>query len=85
MIFQQPRFRVGNKALGESSLPVFQAKLAIVVLNNLVALAGGVLQFLAVDNLHCATGVLDEAIPLQGPADKLTVDLSVPSIVARKS
>jgi hypothetical protein len=35
--------RVGNQAQGGSSLPdLFQAKLAIVVLDNPVALAGGV-------------------------------------------
>src|SRR5713101_7417866 len=54
-----------QSSVGVSSLPVFQAKLAIVVLDNLVALAGGVFKFLAVHDLHCATGVLDELLPLQ--------------------
>jgi len=50
----------------ESSLPeLFQAKGAIVVSDNLVALAGGVFKFLAVHDLDCATGVLDELLPLQ--------------------
>ena len=44
---------------------LFQAQLAIVLLGNPVALAGGVFQFLAVHDLHCATGVLDELILLQ--------------------
>ena len=44
---------------------LFQAKLAIVLLDNPVALAGGVFKFLAVHDLHCATGVLDELLLLQ--------------------
>ena len=47
---------------------LFQAKLAIVLLDNPVALAGGVFKFLAVHDLHCATGVLDELLPLQNPS-----------------
>src|SRR5579864_6044482 len=44
---------------------VSQAKLAIVLSDNPVALAGGVFKFLAVHDLHCATGVLDEVLLLQ--------------------
>ncbi|MGA9988695.1 MAG: hypothetical protein WBP69_13015, partial [Terriglobales bacterium] len=44
---------------------LFQAKLAIVLSDNPVALAGGVFQFLAVHDLHCATGVLDDLPLLQ--------------------
>jgi hypothetical protein len=40
-------------------------KLAIVLSDNSVALAGGVFKFLAVHDLHCATGVLDELFLLQ--------------------
>src|SRR5216684_3241977 len=50
----------------QSSLPgLFQAKIAIVLSDNGVALAGGVFKFLAVHDLHCATGVLDKLFPLQ--------------------
>ncbi len=44
---------------------LFQAQLAIVLLDNPVALAGAVFKFLAVHDLHCTTGVLDELLPLQ--------------------
>src|SRR5271157_800483 len=55
-----------DRTPGESSLPdLFQAKLAVVLLDNPVALAGGVFKFLAVHDLHCTTGVLDELLPLQ--------------------
>jgi len=37
----------------------------LVLSDNPVALAGGVFKFLAVHNLHCATGVLDELLLLQ--------------------
>ena len=43
---------------------LFQAKLAIILANNPVALAGGGFKFLAVHDLHCATGVLDEFLLL---------------------
>ena len=59
---------LGRTALqpGESSLAdLFQAQLAIVLLGNPVALTGGVFQFLAVHDRHCATGVLDELLLLQ--------------------
>jgi transposase len=42
-----------------------QAKLAFVLPDNPVALASGVFKFLAVHDLHCTTGVLDEFILLQ--------------------
>jgi hypothetical protein len=55
-----------DQAQGESSLlDLFQAELAIVLPDNPIALAGGVLKFLAVHDLHCATGVLDDLLPLQ--------------------
>src|ERR1035437_1096838 len=44
---------------------VFQTKLAIVLLDDPVALAGGVFKFPAVHDLHRTTGVLDELLPLQ--------------------
>jgi hypothetical protein len=44
---------------------LFQAQLAVVLLRNPVALAGGVFKFLAVHDLHCATGVLDKPLLLQ--------------------
>jgi hypothetical protein len=44
---------------------LFQAQLAIVLPDNPVALAGGVFKFLAVHDLHCATGVLDNPLLLQ--------------------
>ncbi len=44
---------------------LFQAQLAIVLLGNPVALTGGVFKFLAVHNLHCTPGVLDELLLLQ--------------------
>jgi len=44
---------------------LFQAKLAIVLPDNSITLAGGVFKFLAVHNLHCATGILDELLLLQ--------------------
>ncbi len=59
-----PRRWCKNRASLHST-DLFQAQLAIVLLGNPVALAGGVLKFLAVHNLHCATGVLDELLPLQ--------------------
>src|SRR5271170_3359202 len=58
-------------AQGESSLRnsllrnSFQAKLTIILSDHAVAFAGGVFKFLAVHNLHCATGVLDELPSLQ--------------------
>ena len=53
------------EAWGESSLPdLFQAELAIVLPDNPIALAGGVFKFHAVHDLHCATGVLDDLLPL---------------------
>ena len=64
---------------------LFQAKLAIVLLDNRVALAGGAFKFLAIHDLHCATGVLDDLFFCKTPAAKLTLGRSVPSIVARKS
>ena len=42
-----------------------QAHLAIVLSDNPVTLAGGVFKLLAVHDLHCATGVLDEPLLLQ--------------------
>ena len=59
-----PRRWCKNRASLHST-DLFQAQLAIELLGNPVALAGGVLKFLAVHNLHCATGVLDELLPLQ--------------------
>src|ERR1022692_213367 len=57
---------MGHPALDESSLPdLFQAQLAIVLPDHRVALAGGVLKFLAVHDFHGATGVLDESLFLQ--------------------
>ena len=44
---------------------LLQAKLAIVLSDNPVALAGAVFKFLAVHDLHCATGVLDDLPLLQ--------------------
>ena len=44
---------------------LFQAKLAVVLPDNSITLAGGVFKFLAVHNLHCATGILDELLLLQ--------------------
>jgi hypothetical protein len=44
---------------------LLQAKLAIVLSDNPVALAGGVFKFLAVHDLHCTTGVLDDLPLLQ--------------------
>ena len=44
---------------------LFQAQLSIVLLGNPVALTGGVLKFIAVHDLYCATGVLDEVVLLQ--------------------
>ena len=44
---------------------LLQTQLAIVLPDNPVALAGGVFKFLAVDDLHCATRVLDESLLLQ--------------------
>ena len=51
--------------IGVLTPDLFQAQLAIVLLGNSVALAGGVLKFVAVHDLHCAPGVLDEPLPLQ--------------------
>ena len=39
---------------------LFQAKFAIVLLDNPIAFAGGVFKLPPVHDLHCATGVLDE-------------------------
>ena len=50
---------------GFSLADLFQAELAIVLLGNPVALAGKVFEFIAVHDLHCATGVLGELLPLQ--------------------
>jgi len=44
---------------------LFQAQFPIVLLRNLVALAGGDFEFLAIYDLHCAAGVLDELLLLQ--------------------
>ena len=49
----------------QSSLPNFRAKLAIVLSDNPVALAGGVFKFLAIYDLHGTTGVLDDLPLLQ--------------------
>jgi hypothetical protein len=55
-----------GQAQDESSLAdLFQAQLAIVLLDNLVALTGGVFKFIAVHDLHSAAGVLNEMLPLQ--------------------
>jgi hypothetical protein len=43
----------------------FRAERAIVLSDNPVALAGEVLKFPSVHDLHCATGVLDEPLLLQ--------------------
>ena len=83
-IYQQQRFRI-SAIRHRASLHFWysQAKLAIVLSNNPVALAGGVLKFLAVHDLHCATGVLDDPLSLQNTSCQVTVGLSVPSIVAK--
>src|ERR1700686_1204624 len=49
---------------------LFKAKLAIVLSDNLVALASGVFKFLAVHDLHCTTGVVDELLPLQNTSSQ---------------
>jgi hypothetical protein len=55
----------GNKNREECSLAdLFQAQLAIVLLGNPIALTGGVFKFIAVHDLYCATGVLDELLRL---------------------
>ena len=55
----------------ESSLQhLLQAKLAIVLSDNCVTLAGGVFKFLAVHYLNCTTGILDELLPLNRAASK---------------
>ena len=44
---------------------LFQGKVSIVLSDHLVALACGVFKFLAVQDLHCTTGILDELFLLQ--------------------
>ena len=59
-------FSSRDQARGESLLlDLFQTELAIVLPDNPIALAGGVFKFLAVHDLHCATGVFDDLFPLQ--------------------
>jgi hypothetical protein len=60
-IRESTMLRAGQQLL---VLSIFEAKLAIVLSDNPVALAGGVFKFLAVHDLHCATGVLDELLSL---------------------
>jgi hypothetical protein len=75
-VVQAPRSRKGGEtlrlrsgqALGHppsSSPDLLDAKFAIVLLDNPVALTGGVFKFLAVQDLHGTAGVLDELLPLQ--------------------
>ena len=71
---------------GESRLAhLFQAQFAIVLSDDPLTFAGGVFKLLAVHDLHYATRVFDEFLLCRIPAAELTVGLSVPSMVARKS
>src|SRR5580704_7945811 len=48
-----------------SLVVLFQAKLAIILLDNSIAFAGGVFKLLTIHDLNCAAGVLDELLLLQ--------------------
>jgi hypothetical protein len=70
ILFQRERDRGGRCRLNfrisaQVSHRLCHVKLAIILPDNPVALAGGVFKFLAVDDLHCATGILDELFLLQ--------------------
>src|ERR1700690_3203920 len=58
------RYYKGHRRISRHA-DLFQAKLAIVLADDAVALADGVFEFLAVYDLHCAAGVLDEFLFLQ--------------------
>ena len=62
--FRSPTYTVLN-VQDLALIRSLQPKLAIVLPDNSVAFAGGVFKFLAVHNLHCATGVFDELLLLQ--------------------
>jgi len=57
--------RSGERQSNTVYVRLFQPKLAIVLLDNPVAFTGGVFKFLAIHDLHCATGVLDDLLLLQ--------------------
>jgi hypothetical protein len=59
--------RSGVASQTQFTCVLFQAKLAIVLLDNPIAFTGGVFKFLAIHDLHCATGVLDDLLLLQNP------------------